>query len=334
MISLKQFLSSNAETDRTPAYVVRLLIEGIGQHPATGDDAEGRQFREKMAESSEAIHDQITGEDLLLRAGSVLSELEQYSQRATRKQRLKDTELQNMVRMLTSAVASISAASETNISKLGDIEKHVSVAAELKDVRLIKARLSECLVDIQKDAERQKKETEEIVHGLRMSVARFQKQPAGAPDHRPADAVTGLPLRGEAETAITDASRSGSFNFVAAMVVERLQILNDRFGREAIDEMMLTFVRMVQKSLTPQDRVFRWGGPALIALLTRPNTLEMVRGELTRIMETRLEHTIQTSSRSVLIPVSARWCLYPMTAAPLLLFRKIDEFAARPGMRP
>ena len=90
---------------------------------------------------------------------------------------------------------------------------------------------------------------------------------------------------------------------------------------------------MVQKQLATDDRLFRWGGPALLALLPRTDNIEIVRSEVGRIMATRLEHTIETPSRSMLVPIAARWTLFPMMAAPRLMFQKIDAFAAMPASR-
>jgi GGDEF domain-containing protein len=333
VISLKQFLSAPQETDHTAMHVVRLLVQGIGQHAAVGDGEESTSFREKMKEASDALIDTINPADLLVRAGWVLNELEQHTRRGDRVHRLQSTELQNMVKMMASALSNISATSKVNISKLSEIAKNVGVASELNDVRLIKGKLSECLIDIQQEAKRQQVEIAETIQELREGLDRVRDEPALAGHAKTADTVTGLALRQDAEAAIAEAGRANSVHFVAVMVLERLQILNARFGREAGDEILAAYSQMVLKSLTPQDRLFRWGGPALVALLPRQRSLQLVRSEFTHIMETRLEHTIQTPSRSVLIPVSAKWCLYPMMAAPRLLIQKIDEFAAGPAVR-
>ena len=335
MITLKQFLSSGQEADHTAMHVVRLLVQGIGQHATTGDGEESTHFRETMKEASEAIIDTINPADLLVRAGWVLNELEQHTRRAERVHRLQNTELQNMVKMMTAALSNVSATSKVNISKLSEIAKNVGVASELNDVRLIKGKLSECLIDIQEEAKRQQTEIAETIQELREGLDRDRGESAhaGGGHAKTVDTVTGLPCRPDAETAIAEAARSNSISFVAVMVLERLQVLNARFGREAGDEILASYSQMVKKSLTPQDQLFRWGGPALVAVLPRQRSLQLVRSEFTHIMETRLEHNIQTPSRSVLIPVAAKWCLYPMMAAPRLLCQKIDEFAASPTLR-
>jgi GGDEF domain-containing protein len=333
VISLKHFLSQNTEHDRTTLHVVRLLVEGIGKHTVAGDADDRERFRGKITEISAALTDAIAAEDLLVRIGSVLSEFELYNHRTAKQRHLQNAEMQNVVKMLTSALASISTTSKANVSKLSDIEKYVAFASELDDVRLIKGKLSECLLDIQQEANRQRSETEETIQELRLGLDRIRLASANVPDSAHSDLITGLPLRPEAETALADAGRSGAGHFVAVMVLERMPSLNARFGRVAVDEILSTFSQMVNKRLTPQDRLFRWGGPALVALLSGRNSLEIARSEFARIMETKLEHTMQTASRSVLIPISAKWCLYPMMVAPRLLVQKIDEFAARPPIR-
>jgi GGDEF domain-containing protein len=333
VITLKQFLSAGQEADHTPMHVVRLLVQGIGQHAATGDSEESTSFREKMKEASDTLIDTINPSDLLVRSGWVLNELEQHTRRGEKVHRLQNAELQNMVKMMAAALSTVSATSKVNISKLSEIAKNVGVASELNDVRLIKSKLSECLIDIQEEAKRQQTEIAETIQQLREGLDRAPDEPGRAGHAKTADSVTGLALRPDAEAAIAEAARSHGISFVAVMVLERLQILNARFGREAGDEILATYSQMVKKSLTSQDQLFRWGGPALVAVLARQKSLPLVRSEFTHIMETKLEHNIQTPSRSVLIPVSAKWCLYPMMAAPRLLIQKIDEFAATPALR-
>jgi len=64
----------------------------------------------------------------------------------------------------------------------------------------------------------------------------------------------------------------------------------------------------------------------LVGILARPNRLERVRDEIGRIMEVKYEHTVRTASRTILLPISIRWALFPMMAVPRLLTQKIENF--------
>jgi GGDEF domain-containing protein len=293
------------------------------------------RFRASIQKESEAAVDGINPADLLVSAGSVLKELEDYNRNIGRRQHLQTAEFRNMVKMLTLAVGKVSAASEVNVSILSDIGKHVAIASELDDVRVMKARLSDCLTNIRKETERQQTENEATIRRLREGLDQAQKRSAAVlgttGKDQGTDAVTGLPRRPSAEAALAEPGLDNARSFASVTVVDHLQILNTRFGREAGDEILLTFARMMLKQLSPGDRLFRWGGPVLMALLTGRTSLELVRSEMGRRMENRLEHTIQTPTRSVLIPISVRWCVFPIMVSPRLLYQRIDNFAARPA---
>ncbi len=333
MISIKKFLSKDEEAERAAMRAVRLLVKGIGEHAADGEPDVCARFREGIHEIANALVDEIDTDELLVHANSVVSALQDHHRRAARHRTLRITELQNMVKMLTSTMGAIAAAGNTHVSRLSEIENLVARAFDLDDVRSIKAKLGECLADIRKESERQRKETGEIIEELSQGLEQARIGATSVRESGTSDPVTGLPLRPEAEAALAQAGRSGSQAYAAVLVLDRLQTFNLRFGREIGDEVLVAFSRMVRKLLTPGDQLFRWSGPTLVALLPRPNSLERVRTEVARIVETKMEHNIETPSRSIMLPIAARWAVFPMMAAPRLIYQKIDAFAAVPGPR-
>lgn len=333
VISIKKFLSLSSKAEQAPMHVVRLLLQGIGQHVVAGDAGDVGRFRKTIEEVSDALEDEIAPAELLVHAGSVVQALEDLTGRTTRLQHLQTAELQNMVRMLTSTVGVVSTASATSINRLCEIEKQVTVVSALNDVHAIKARLSDCLADIRKEAERQQKETGATIEQLTQGLEDARRSTANSLPGTANSDITGLTGRADAEAALAEAGRTGSPGYVAVLVLDRLQALNQRFGRDIGDELLTEFARLLRKQLPADDRLFRWGGPTLLGLLSRPGRLESVRSEVGRIMEARWEHTIQTASRSILLPIAARWAVLPMMAAPRLLYQKIDAFAAAPTPR-
>lgn len=308
-------------------HVVRILVQGIGDYAALGEPEDCARFHESIQKVSDALAQEITPEDLLVNSGAVVKALEDHHRLVRRRQGMQNSELQHIVRMLTSTVGIISGASQASINRLGEIEKQVLSAAELDDVLVIKGRLSDCLFDIRNEVERQKTRTAEILEqvnqGLGDPAAISPNETEPAPD-----AVTGLPQRHAAEAALSHASQSGGRSYAAVLVLDRLQALNARFGRSVGDEVLVAFSSMVKKKLSVEDQLFRWSGPTLLAVLQRRGTIEGVRAEIARVVEAKMEHTIETGSRSILIPIGARWAVFPMMAAPRLLHHRIDTFTA------
>ena len=89
---------------------------------------------------------------------------------------------------------------------------------------------------------------------------------------------------------------------------------------------MRHFAGFFKAQLTPQDQLYRWTGPAFAGLLFRSNRLERVRDEVGRILEVKCEHTVKTASRTLLLPISVRWALFPLSAAPRILTQKMENF--------
>ncbi len=328
VISIKKFLSSDNEAERALLDVVRILIQGIAEQSSQGESADGELLRETIRKILDTLTDEIASEDLLVHANSALRALGEHNLRTSRQQALHSAELQNMVKMLTSAVAAISAAGDTNVGRLSDIEQRVAFASQLDDVRLIKAKLSDCLADIRKEADRQRRNQQATIEHLSQGLNEYRQR---APDsfEKPAqDQVTRLPPRAAAEKALADASQEEAPAFAAVLVLDRLPALNLKFGREVGDEVLGEFARSIENKLPYGDQLFRWGGPSLLAVLHRRSTIERVRSEMAQIVDTKLEHNIQTPSRSIMIPIAARWAVFPMMAAPRLLYKRIDTFSA------
>lgn len=327
MISIKRFLSKDNETERALLDAMGILVRGIGKQGIGGDPEHTRRFKENIQEISDVLAEDLNPEDLAGHANAVLRALEEHNRRVTRRQNLQAAELQNMVKMLTSTVGSIVETGNANAHRLGDIEKQVTMLSAMDDIRLIKTKLSECLNDIRGEVDRQRKETSETIEELNKSLDQARSNNASVSQNSPMDALTGLPVRIQAEAEFAHATRSGNQVYGAVLVLDRLTIVNLRFGREVGDQVLVAFANMISKLLRPTDTLFRWSGPTLVALLPRTTSLERVRSEIAHIAETKLEHIIETAERSILLPFSARWVVLPMAVTPRLLFQQIDMFS-------
>jgi hypothetical protein len=89
--------------------------------------------------------------------------------------------------------------------------------------------------------------------------------------------------------------------------------------------------RVPAREVTGGQSDFRWSDGALVVLLPRPNRPASVRDEVARLLEVRCEHTVQTASHTILLPIDARWTVFPSMAAPRLLIHKIDAFLEMKG---
>jgi len=148
-----------------------------------------------------------------------------------------------------------------------------------------------------------------------------------APGSR-ADPITGLPERPAAEAALVAAVKTGNPVYAVLFVLERLDLINSRFGREVGDQVLSFLREHIAQSLSKPVRLFRWTGPALIAIVEREVDAQALREELNRILPLKLSKTVMVSNRPVLLAVSSNWMLFAAhEVRPFQqLLRDIDSF--------
>ena len=129
------------------------------------------------------------------------------------------------------------------------------------------------------------------------------------------DPATGLPGKSEADRAIRAALESPQGKFLVVAVCSRVQAVNARFGYSVGDQVLAAFAEHFKKGLSVRDQIFRWQGPAFVVLLERAERLERVRTEIRQFADTRVDKTIEVGQRTVLIPISATWAIFPLGSA-------------------
>jgi hypothetical protein len=84
----------------------------------------------------------------------------------------------------------------------------------------------------------------------------------------------------------------------------------------------------VGSGLRPEDVLCRWTGPTLVAVLRRDMPFERTKKELSSALNGRLEREIKLGTRTVLMPLSCNWTLFPSTGPVEVVSRKLDAFFA------
>jgi diguanylate cyclase (GGDEF)-like protein len=318
VISLKKILPDGDGSEETLLRVLRLLLQGVERHAIEGDPDDLGTFRIGMQRFANSLEGDPAAAEMLAQAGSVLNVLEDYNRRTARYLKRPAGEWQAVVTMLLSAMGGMLSTGGEKAARLQEIAGRVRSAAALEEVHRIRLQLAEWLAEFHLDTGRQKEPDNRTTAP---PEADLPPPPAGN------DSVTGFSTRPQAEEALVQAWQTDPPSYVAVMTLDRLPIFNMRFGHSVGDEVLRYFGEFLQGRLRPGDRIFRWSGAALLVLLPRPNRLEIVRDEVARLMDVRCEHTVQTASRTVLLPIAARWTVFPSMAAPRLLIHKIDAFA-------
>jgi GGDEF domain-containing protein len=333
LISLKKHLHEDpAETADTLLLVIDTLLGALESHPLYGDPFDLERFQADIHKQRETFK-QLSYVEILMATGAIQKLIEEHNQQAARYMRTQTAELQKMVAAFTDLVAAISISNGNHVAQLRDLEKQISKASAMEEFRSLSVRLSDCLNGLREDHLRQRERADQNLVALRKELdaasSRASSERLPGPE-TPVDTISGLPLRAQASEALEAAIESGNRGFVAIFVVDRVHLINGRFGYAVGDQMLLLFHQHLAQNLKDKDLLFRWTGPVFLALLHRPNLPEAVRAEINRLNGVKLETTVQIGARSILLPVAGKSSVLSLfefdTAASVI--QKVDAFVA------
>jgi len=327
MISIKRFLN-RSEDEAVLWQVINLLLEKIGTHAVQGDRSEHEAFVKSLDRIRDSVATVSTPETLMVTVGSAVQAMFDHKQRVSRFIDRQRREIHVIVSMLTETVVKMSGENTHFAHNFQQIGERLERAVALEDLQVLKVQLSDCLRDFQDETLKRKTEMDAVITTLQQEVERTT---TGSDSLLEPDPATGLPGQVAAEAAMFKALKAGTRTYVVTLVVNRMQSINARFGYHIGDEVLQTCRENVEKQLLPGDQMFRWTGPAIILLLERADSLEVVRGHLKRILDARIEETYSLGSRAVMIPISLAWSALRLVSPLPIAVKQIQTFIASQG---
>jgi GGDEF domain-containing protein len=306
--------------------MVALLFRAISQHAVEGSREDYHRFRSEVDALAERLTPALPMAERFIVIGEALRTLEDYSRRTSDFLRVQSGELQKMIAMLTQTVIAVSANTETSVTGLRDIEKSLERARMVEDIRSVKTQLGECLEGVRGEALRQKADGKAALESLQQELARSKERLSGAPTPTGIDLATSLPGKADAQKALEAAVAAPDPRYLWLAVVNRLQTVNARFGYWVGDQVLAAAANHFRSGLPADDKLYRWQGPALMAILCRKGGIDTVRGEVRRLAEHRLEKTFVVDARSFMLPISTNWAVYPIVPPLDVLLRKVEIF--------
>ena len=327
MLSMKRYLRQSGN-ENTLWQAFTPIIEKLGESAVECDPQELVSLRKEINAIHEALTPDLPDENALVLAKAATQALEAYNKRITKTVSRQTSDFQAIIKMLQTGLLAIAGEKPDSVQALTRIGEELDCGAGFKDLQSLKLRLSQCLSGLGTEIEREKTASNAVIEKLQIEIERVHAS-GGESLHRIVDLPTGLLCQEDCIAAIEKAIDKGTRHYAVTMVVNRVQPVNARFGRDAGDWMLSRFKNHVETLLlTPGDRLFRWTGPAMVAILERPQPVDHVRALVRRALETLIDETYEVAGRSILIPISAAWSVFMITPARDASEKQIQAFIA------
>ncbi len=320
------------------------ILEAVDAHAFRWNQEAYDRFHQELTETLDGLKDQPSSSTVLVSADKVVRSIEQYHGHA---QQLVDgslAEFREITRILTSSLTAGRSQHDETGSALLQVQKEIEAIDGVEHLRIAKVRLAQVLGQLaHKEQERKQQELAEVnslqerILILEQSYASGRAGEAGRPEEtvgrgvpdggsagnragsgaaagESLDPLTGLPNKVAAENAILGLNANPEGAFLVVVYVQRMAHFNARLGDKLGNELLfLTTQKIANALLRPDDQMFRWRGPAFVALLRRPDTLVEVKREVKRVLSTRFQFDLRGGA---------------MLVTPALV---AESFAAAPG---
>ncbi len=313
MISLKRYLNSSGE-DSPLRPLVSLLISRMGSTAVEAVPADLVALLRNLRQIHDALTPDLPPGGITILAEEAAQVLSAYNKGIERLLASQGREVKHILALLQDTVIGIAGENTRSGKHLQEITEELEKSGAITDLRVLKGRLTECLKDLREEALQQKADAAAVMEKLQMTIERGRATFAEQPGN-PLDAVTGLPCRNDAIAAMQNAVDGGTRHYAVVMVVQRVEMINNRFGMDVGDRMMAGFKDHLKKQLSGADQLFRWGGPALVAIIERPEPLAAVLQQIKHLLNARVEVNYSGNGKSVLIPLSASWSAFHIASA-------------------
>jgi len=331
MVGLRRYINPGAADDDKPATILTRVLRRLSECGIDCDPQETQKFGEEMETITRRLAPDLPYKELTAVAEAALQAVDKYNRRIAEMVDRQRGDLKTIIRMLRDSIIKLAGENTDAVLPLSRIDEELEGADGFRDLQSLRMHLGVCLPNLRREIERAQEAAKALIERLQIEA----ENRTGPPEDRVPRSVdpAGLPGQEDCLAAIRDAIGRGTRHYAAVMVVNRVEPIAARFGKEAGDLMVARFREFAQRRFEATDRLFLWGPAAIVAIVERKQTFEQVRTALKRIFETPIGETIDINGRSVFVPISAALSVFMIPPTPETAEKQIQKFISAQGGR-
>ncbi len=233
----------------TPA---QLEEEGVGKFLTA--------YRNALATGTESqIHE--SGETLFTRCEEAITRLRTHGTTL-------ETDLADLLNIFREMAVTVSGEGAESATDVKDSAARFAVLAQVHDVRLLKQRLQQEVVQLREVAQAHEQRWQAVVEGFSARVNALETQLTTTQHEASCDALTGIANRRAFDEKLLAAVRSHAHCFALAVVdLDDFKRINDSGGHDAGDLALRAVASILATSVRDDDTVARIGGDEFAVIL-------------------------------------------------------------------
>jgi hypothetical protein len=217
----------------------------------------------------------------------------------------RSAEWNGVVALLSRTLTEVASASQDSLGRLQRVESELVAAQHVKDLRLLRGRLAECLETVRQEARARRNESSQLVARLGEAVERGASGAANTDGVSAEDKLL--------ERSVEDLAAGSAETYAAVMVFDHLKTLVSRFGPRAAHKVAAFGTAQTAKEVPGVLFAGVWKMGATVLLLEGAPGLEHVERAVRGAARLNRTMTLELGSRDVLVHVAyGRWRLFPL----------------------
>jgi GGDEF domain-containing protein len=272
-----------------------LLVEGMALNVPEIDAGAYKAFRANLSRLSMQLPDRLPDNEKLELIRSILAEFESY-------RNLTETTLRERVTGWRGLVKTLFGELLTSL----DMDAKSPAAAPLAQ-NIVNLATAE-------DIQNWSKNLEQLLHphdaeGNALGLAALKTTNCSTAN----DNAAGLRGGGAAVEYVEKIMKRGGMGFVALFRLSCLEVIEKRFGPEAVQDCLMAVSAFLTSCLHSDDAIFHWSESSLLAILQGRANEQILTAELNRIVSQNRESSIQVEGRSIMLRIPLSFELTPIS---------------------
>jgi GGDEF domain-containing protein len=262
-----------------------LLVKGSALGVPEVDSELYKEFCGKVARLALQLPDRLPNEEKLAQIRAVLSEFENYRNRSEAEIRNRTTEWHGLATFLfTELLKSVAIdPSAANPERLLRKIAGVASAANIEEYH---------------------QQMELFLHPSGADSAPAEASQFCKADHTTGDDnAAGLRGGGSAIEHLRGVMERGGKGFIVLFRLSCLNIINQRFGPEAVQDCLMAVSAFLTQSLHSDDTIYHWSDSSLLAILQGRANEQILTAELDRIVKQNRETSVNLGGRSTMLRI-------------------------------
>ena len=271
-----------------------LLVEGTALNMPEIDAPSYKAFRANVKRLALQIPDRLPDEDKLALIRTILHEFESHRKGAEGALKERTAGWRGLVILLfRDLLASLGVG--TDSPEAASLGREIPGLSSAEDLREWRSKVEDFLHP--RDAEGQ-------AQGL-ASMKTANHSTAN-------DNAAGLRGGGSAVEHVRKIMERGGSGFVALIRLSCLEVINQRFGTEAVEDCLMAVSAFLTASLHSEDSIYHWSDSSLLAVLQGRPSEPILAAELQRIASQNRDSSIQVAGRSIMLRIPLAFELTPI----------------------